>query len=260
MVASRRTATPFPSFFRRRAGRFTSPRATTSARRAARPAARGRAGRAGRPHVGAVLRRPRSRAGARAERSLIPRKGDDPSFEGLHVTPGAVASARGTTDAHLGRGADVTTDSNGSVRIEILAREDCPNRGMALVVVERVVDETGVPAEIEVVEVVSDEHAQEYRLLGSPTVLVDGRDVDPAADATSSSARDDRDLSHRSRPVRAGLSARVDPRRAATRGRSDDLERQALARPRDPRRRVRRARRRPTRRSASTPCGERLRA
>ena len=29
---------------------------------------------------------------------------------------------------------------NGSVRIEILAREDCPNRGMALVVVERVVD------------------------------------------------------------------------------------------------------------------------
>jgi hypothetical protein len=51
---------------------------------------------------------------------------------------------------------------------------------MALVVVERVVDETGIPAEIEVVEVASDEDAEAHRALGSPTVLVDGRDVDPA--------------------------------------------------------------------------------
>ena len=72
------------------------------------------------------------------------------------------------------------TESNGSIRVEILAREDCPNRGMALVVVERVVDETGVPAEIEEIEVASDEDAEEHRALGSPTVLVDGRDVDPA--------------------------------------------------------------------------------
>jgi hypothetical protein len=68
---------------------------------------------------------------------------------------------------------------NGSVRIEILAREDCANRDMAIIVVERVVDETGVPADIEVVEVADDEDAAEYRVLGSPTVLVDGRDVDP---------------------------------------------------------------------------------
>ena len=47
----------------------------------------------------------------------------------------------------------MTTQANASVRVEILAREDCPNRGMALVVVERVIDETGIPAEIEVVEV-----------------------------------------------------------------------------------------------------------
>ncbi len=72
-----------------------------------------------------------------------------------------------------------TEKSNGSVRIEIFEREDCPHRGMALVVVERVVDETGIPAEIEVVEVESDSDAESYRVLGSPTVLVDGRDVDP---------------------------------------------------------------------------------
>jgi hypothetical protein len=68
---------------------------------------------------------------------------------------------------------------NESVRIEILAREDCPNRGMAITVVERVVDEIGYPAEIEVVEVTDDDDAAEYRMLGSPTVFVDGRDVDP---------------------------------------------------------------------------------
>jgi hypothetical protein len=73
----------------------------------------------------------------------------------------------------------VTTGFAGSVQIDVLVREDCPNRGMALVVVERVVDETGVPAEIHVVEVASDEEAEEHRALGSPTVLVDGRDVDP---------------------------------------------------------------------------------
>ena len=73
----------------------------------------------------------------------------------------------------------MTNDSNGSVLIEVIAREDCPNRGMALIVVERVVDETGIPAAIEIVEVASDEDAETYRALGSPTVLVDGRDVDP---------------------------------------------------------------------------------
>jgi hypothetical protein len=90
----------------------------------------------------------------------------------------------------LGRGADVARESNGSVRIEVLAREDCPNRGMALVVVERVVDEIGIPVEIEVVEVESDSDAEEYRVLGSPTVLVDGRDVDPDPTLVEYSADD----------------------------------------------------------------------
>ena len=82
--------------------------------------------------------------------------------------------------------------SNGSVRIELFAREDCPNRGMALVVVERVVDETGIPAEIAVVEVVSDEDAEAHRVLGSPTVLVDGRDVDPQPSLRADYSSDDR--------------------------------------------------------------------
>ena len=83
-------------------------------------------------------------------------------------------------------------ESNGSVRIELFAREDCPNRGMALIVVERVADETGIPVEIEVVEVESDDDAEAYRVLGSPTVLVDGRDVDPEPSGYGYYTADDR--------------------------------------------------------------------
>jgi len=68
--------------------------------------------------------------------------------------------------------------TDGSVRIEILARSDCEARGMAVSVVERVVEETGVPAEIEIVEVETLAQAKKLLFPGSPTVRVDGRDVD----------------------------------------------------------------------------------
>ena len=72
----------------------------------------------------------------------------------------------------------MSTVSDGPVWIEILAREDCPGRGMAIAVVEKVVAETGVPARIEVVDMTSEAQAKERRLPGSPTVRVEGRDVD----------------------------------------------------------------------------------
>ena len=49
---------------------------------------------------------------------------------------------------------------------------------MAVAVVERVVAETGVPAEIEVIDVETIAEAKTLQLTGSPTVRVDGRDVD----------------------------------------------------------------------------------
>lgn len=68
--------------------------------------------------------------------------------------------------------------TDGPVRIEILARRDCDSRGMAISVVERVVEETGIPAEIEVVEVKTLAQARKLLFPGSPTVRVDGQDVD----------------------------------------------------------------------------------
>jgi len=82
-------------------------------------------------------------------------------------------------DARLGRGAGLNTESDDVVLIEILARKDCPSRAMALAVVERVVAETGVPARIEVVYMTTELQAQRYGFIGSPTVRIDGRDVDP---------------------------------------------------------------------------------
>lgn len=68
-----------------------------------------------------------------------------------------------------------------TVRVEVLARRDCPNRGIAITLVERVVRETGVPARIELVDMTTESQARRRRFLGSPTVRVDGRDVEPGS-------------------------------------------------------------------------------
>ena len=68
-----------------------------------------------------------------------------------------------------------------TVRVEVLARRDCPNRSIAITLVERAVRETGILARIEVVDMSTESQAQRRRFLGSPTVRVDGRDVEPGA-------------------------------------------------------------------------------
>ena len=67
-------------------------------------------------------------------------------------------------------------------RVEILYFEGCPNHEPALALVERVATALGVEPEIELVEVPDAESAAHRRFLGSPTVRVDGRDVEPGAE------------------------------------------------------------------------------
>ena len=52
---------------------------------------------------------------------------------------------------------------------------------MARAVVERVLAETGIPSHVEIVELRSESDAEERRFLGSPTVRIDGRDVEPGS-------------------------------------------------------------------------------
>jgi hypothetical protein len=67
-------------------------------------------------------------------------------------------------------------------RVEILYFEGCPNHERARALVERLARELRVEPEIELVEVADPEAAVKLRFLGSPSVRVDGVDVEPGAE------------------------------------------------------------------------------
>jgi hypothetical protein len=66
--------------------------------------------------------------------------------------------------------------------VEILYFDGCPNHQETRELVERVSDELGLRPELRLVDVEDEDAARRLRFLGSPTVRVDGRDVEPHAD------------------------------------------------------------------------------
>ena len=62
------------------------------------------------------------------------------------------------------------------MKVELLYWDGCPSYPEARALLEEVV---GEKAEIEVRHVASEEEAEALRFPGSPTIRVDGRDVDP---------------------------------------------------------------------------------
>lgn len=67
------------------------------------------------------------------------------------------------------------------MKIELLYFSGCPTYQETERLVEDAVQSLGVPAEIDSQEVRTPEDAARLRFLGSPTVLVNGLDIDPAA-------------------------------------------------------------------------------
>ena len=67
------------------------------------------------------------------------------------------------------------------MKIQILYFQGCPNHRPAVDLAGEVVAALEVNATIEEVEVKGPEDAAQLRFLGSPTILVDGVDVEPAA-------------------------------------------------------------------------------
>lgn len=65
--------------------------------------------------------------------------------------------------------------------VEILFFDGCPNHDSARTVVERVALDLGVDVDLRLVDVVTPEDAERLRFLGSPTVRVNGKDVEPGA-------------------------------------------------------------------------------
>jgi hypothetical protein len=70
-------------------------------------------------------------------------------------------------------------------RIEVLYFDGCPNHEQLVDRVRELAAEHGVRAAIEPVRIASDEQAQVQRFLGSPSLRVDGSDVEPGADERS---------------------------------------------------------------------------
>jgi hypothetical protein len=66
--------------------------------------------------------------------------------------------------------------------VEILYFDGCPNREPARALVDRIAGQLGVKPAIELVEIPDADTAAARRFLGSPTVRVNGSDVEPGAD------------------------------------------------------------------------------
>ena len=64
---------------------------------------------------------------------------------------------------------------------EILYFADCPNWPPVATAVDRLARELGVAVDVRLVRVASEDEALRLRFLGSPTVRLDGRDVEPGA-------------------------------------------------------------------------------
>lgn len=65
------------------------------------------------------------------------------------------------------------------MKVEILYFEGCPNHASAVEMVERVLKQGGIRADIATIDVRDAETAQSLRFLGSPSIRVNGVDIEP---------------------------------------------------------------------------------
>jgi hypothetical protein len=91
--------------------------------------------------------------------------------------------------------------------VEVLTFEGCPHSLPAVELVERVLAESGIAATVRRVDIPDAATAVEKRFLGSPTIRVNGRDIEPGADG-----RDRFVLSCRLYRTSAGVKGEPDER------------------------------------------------
>jgi hypothetical protein len=69
--------------------------------------------------------------------------------------------------------------------IEVLCVQDCPHYPGTLALVERVRAELGIDTELRTTLIVDQAAADQVRFPGSPTVRVDGHDVEPGSESAT---------------------------------------------------------------------------
>ena len=67
--------------------------------------------------------------------------------------------------------------------IEVLFFTGCPNLEPTLSLTHAVLNDLGLSEEVRKVEVLTTEDADRLRFLGSPSVRVDGKDIEPSAES-----------------------------------------------------------------------------
>jgi len=65
------------------------------------------------------------------------------------------------------------------LRIEFLYWEDCPSHPQAWSLLQEALAELGIESPVEQIEVVTDKDVQRLAFPGSPTIRVNGLDIDP---------------------------------------------------------------------------------
>jgi hypothetical protein len=68
------------------------------------------------------------------------------------------------------------------VRLSFLYYEGCPSHDLALERLREVMAEESVPGDLEVFKIETEDQARQLRFVGSPTIRVDGQDIDPPSD------------------------------------------------------------------------------
>jgi hypothetical protein len=69
-----------------------------------------------------------------------------------------------------------------AVKIEVLYFDGCPNHETLLPHLRELLQQAGVSDRVELVKVPDNAAAERERFLGSPTLRIDGRDVEPGAE------------------------------------------------------------------------------
>ncbi len=65
------------------------------------------------------------------------------------------------------------------MRIDFLYYEDCPSHEQALARLRQVMAEEGVQATLRIHKMETEAQARAWHFVGSPTILINGRDIDP---------------------------------------------------------------------------------
>jgi hypothetical protein len=71
------------------------------------------------------------------------------------------------------------------MRVDVLTFEGCPNAEAAIALVTELIEELRIRADVHEVQVESPDQAALLGFLGSPTIRVEGQDVEPGAAARS---------------------------------------------------------------------------